>query len=279
MQLGAFNPFFRNHNGLHGTNQDPASFGPQIAESMRKTVLIRYTLIPYLYTLFYNAHLNGGTVVRSLIHEFSSDKKTFDIDEQFLWGSSLLISPVINPGRTFVDAYLPSQARWFDYYSGREVNSGSTRLNAPRDFIPLHVRGGSILPVQEPGKNTDESRKQPFGLIIAPDENGNAFGSLYSDDGESYDSVKAEMFSLFEFNYSSNSTEALVELNLKNDGYLVSNSLNRIRLFGVKTSPKEMLVLGKNFQLEFTFDNISETVEIKNANLAMNSSHKVLIKF
>ena len=74
--------------------------------------MIRYSLLPYLYTLFYNANVNGGTVVRSLIHEFPSDKETHQIDEQFMWGSHLLITPVINPGQTSVNAYLPVRAKW-----------------------------------------------------------------------------------------------------------------------------------------------------------------------
>jgi alpha-glucosidase (family GH31 glycosyl hydrolase) len=112
---------------------------------MRKAILLRYTLNPFLYTLFSEVHQNGGTVVRSLTHEFPKDKGTFNIDEQFLWGSSLLISPVIYQSTTVIEAYFPPQARWYSYYDGREVTStGYNKLVAPRDFIPLHVRGGSV---------------------------------------------------------------------------------------------------------------------------------------
>jgi alpha-glucosidase (family GH31 glycosyl hydrolase) len=78
--------------------------------------VIRYSLLPFLYTLFYNANVNGGTVVRSLIHEFPADKETHSIDEQFLWGSQLLISPVIYPGKITVNAYLPIKSRWYLLY-------------------------------------------------------------------------------------------------------------------------------------------------------------------
>jgi alpha-glucosidase (family GH31 glycosyl hydrolase) len=98
MQLGAFNPFFRNHNSIYNADQDPGVYSSDVVTSIRKVVETRYTLLPYLYTLFYDVHVKGGTVVRSLVHEFSKDKNTHEIDEQFLWGSALLISPVIEQG-------------------------------------------------------------------------------------------------------------------------------------------------------------------------------------
>lgn len=98
MQLGAFNPFFRNHNSINNPNQDPGVYSSDVVQSIKSVVETRYTLLPYLYSLFFKVNIDGGTVVRSLVHEFPSDKNTHDIDEQFLWGSALLISPVIEQG-------------------------------------------------------------------------------------------------------------------------------------------------------------------------------------
>ena len=69
MQLGAFNTFFRNHNGLDGIDQDPAALGPDVAAASREIVDIRYSFLPYLYSLFYQVNQKGGTVIRSLGHE------------------------------------------------------------------------------------------------------------------------------------------------------------------------------------------------------------------
>ena len=86
MQLGAFYPFARNHNSFWATPQDPGYFGPGFAKNARTVLLVRYTLLPYLYTLFYKAHTTGATVVRPLMHEFTSDKNTWQIDRQFYGG-------------------------------------------------------------------------------------------------------------------------------------------------------------------------------------------------
>ncbi|XP_042747732.1 maltase-glucoamylase, intestinal-like [Lagopus leucura] len=99
MQVGAFYPFSRNHNTELCSPQDPAYFGADsiLVTSSIHYLNIRYTLLPYLYTLFYKAHTQGDTVARPLMHEFYSDEATWDVDKQFLWGPALLITPVMDP--------------------------------------------------------------------------------------------------------------------------------------------------------------------------------------
>jgi lysosomal alpha-glucosidase len=75
------------------------SLGQEVAESARKAILMRYTLLPYLYALFWQAHVQGTTVARPLFFEFPNDVQTYDIDEQFLWGPALLIIPVLDEVR------------------------------------------------------------------------------------------------------------------------------------------------------------------------------------
>ncbi|GAA6088330.1 sucrase-isomaltase, intestinal, partial [Tachysurus ichikawai] len=99
MQVGAFYPFSRNHNAQHYKPQDPAAFGADsvLVKSSKHYLSIRYTLLPYLYTLFYKAYDSGDTVVRPVMHEFYSDSATWTVDRQFLWGAHLLITPVLDP--------------------------------------------------------------------------------------------------------------------------------------------------------------------------------------
>lgn len=246
---------------------------------MRKVVVIRYTLLPYLYTLFYQVHTTGGTVVRSLAHEFPRDKLTHDVDEQFLWGSGLLISPVIYQGKTSIEAYLPVQARWYSYYDGKEVNAGWVRLAAPRDFIPLHVRGGSILPTQTAAKNTDDSRRNPFGLIIAPDAELKASGQLYWDDGESYDSISTNQNNLYQFTYSLSANKSTIDITTVRNGYPITNRMTTIRLFDVPSIPQQFLINGIPTAVKYTYDAISRALEMPDLNLNMGTNYKIEISY
>jgi lysosomal alpha-glucosidase len=95
MQLGSFYPFMRNHNDDISEDQDPAAFSLFAQEAMKKTLKIRYTLLPYLYTLFFKSNAYGETVVRPLFFEFTSDLSTHFVDKQFMFGPAFLISPVL----------------------------------------------------------------------------------------------------------------------------------------------------------------------------------------
>uniref|UniRef100_A0A8C0A3V6 Maltase-glucoamylase n=1 Tax=Bos mutus grunniens TaxID=30521 RepID=A0A8C0A3V6_BOSMU len=185
MQLGAFYPFSRNHNTFGTRRQDPVAWDSDFEMFSRKVLQTRYTLLPYLYTLMHKAHAEGSTVVRPLLHEFTEERTTWDIDHQFMLGPAVLISPVLENNTFQVQAYFP-RARWYDYStgSGNESTGEWKVLEAPLDHINLHIRGGYILPWQEPAMNTYSSRQKYMGLIVALDDNGRAEGQLFWDDGQ-----------------------------------------------------------------------------------------------
>ena len=108
--MGAFYPFSRDHNTLGAAPQE-LYLWDSVAEAARNALSIRYQLLPYLYTLFYNAHINGEMVARSLWVNFPSDVTTLSINGQFMWGDAILISPVLDQGSTTVKAYFP-QGYW-----------------------------------------------------------------------------------------------------------------------------------------------------------------------
>ena len=120
---------------------------------------IRYTLLPYYYTLFYKAHTQGSTVIRPLFHEYPTDKTTLDLFLQFLIGPNIMIAPVTDDGKRQVQAYIPS-SHWYNYYSGAKIpyQKQFITLSAPLDTIPILLRGGAIIPTQEFANNTKLAR-------------------------------------------------------------------------------------------------------------------------
>ncbi|XP_036974620.1 maltase-glucoamylase, intestinal [Acanthopagrus latus] len=205
MQLGAFYPYSRNHNGKGNPRQDPVAWDERFANVSRDVLNIRYTLLPYLYTLMYEAHVKGSTVVRPLLHEFVDDKNTYGVYKQFLWGPAFLITPALAKGVTSVDGYVPD-ARWYDYHTAKDVGvrRQTLTMNTPLDHINLHIRGGYIIPWQKAECNTVLSRKNKLGLIVALSDSGTAQGSLFWDDGEGIDTVKKAEYLLTSFSAQSN---------------------------------------------------------------------------
>uniref|UniRef100_A0A3B4D4X4 Lysosomal alpha-glucosidase n=1 Tax=Pygocentrus nattereri TaxID=42514 RepID=A0A3B4D4X4_PYGNA len=189
-QLGAFYPFMRNHNDRP---QEPYVFGQQAQAAMRSVMTLRYSLLPFLYTLFHQAHSSASTVARPLFLEFPSDPNCQTIDKQFLWGSSLLISPVLEEGAVELAAYLPP-GTWYSLYNGQYL-----LLSAPLDTINVHVREGHIIPQQVPGLTTAASRRNPFLLTVALSSEGWARGELFWDDGDSLDTIERGDYSFIFF--------------------------------------------------------------------------------
>jgi len=150
---------------------------------------IRYSLLPYTYTLFHKAHQAGETVLRALAWEFPNDPQLAGVDNQFMSGPALLVTPVLAPLATTVRGVFPGVAegtRWYDWYTLGEVEAApgeNKTLEAPLLHQPIFIRGGYILPIQKAGNTTKTSRLNPWSLIVALDKEGKAEGSLYFDDG------------------------------------------------------------------------------------------------
>ncbi|XP_074786957.1 maltase-glucoamylase-like isoform X2 [Athene noctua] len=247
MQVGAFYPFSRNHNTEKCIPQDPAAFGPDsvLVNSSKHYLNIRYTLLPYLYTLFYKAHTQGDTVMRPLLHEFYSEEATWSVDRQFLWGPGLLITPVLDPGVNVIQAYIPD-AVWYDYESGANIwlRKQWTDMYLPADKMGLHLRGGYVFPFQQPATTTVASRKNPMGLIIALDDNNEAVGELFWDDGESTGTVNSKSYISYDFKVSNN----VLQMNVTNNNYTDPNNLmfEEIKILGLLQEPVAVTVLQNN---------------------------------
>lgn len=198
--LGAFNPFYRNHNELGSIPQEFYRW-PTVADAARKTIDIRYRLLDYLYTAFYRQTQTGEPFLQPLFYVYPSDANTFANQAQFFYGDSLLISPVQDIGQTTVDAYFPKDI-FYDWHTGAVVRGhGATiRLdNISLTEIPIHIRGGSVIPLRaKSAMTTAELRRRGFEILVAPDKKGYASGSLYLDDGESLNTASSQI----EFEYS-----------------------------------------------------------------------------
>ncbi|CAF1225575.1 unnamed protein product [Adineta ricciae] len=276
MQLGAFNPFFRNHNGLRFADQDPGSFSLAVIDSNRRAVETRYRLLPYLYTLFHRVHVSGGTVVRSMAHEFPTDSICWSLDEQFLWGSHLLIAPVIYENHTTKNVYLPSRnERWFNYYTGEEhVTLGNITVAADYDYLPLFLRGGIVLPRQNSAMNTVKSRLTPMNLLIALDREQKAEGSLFWDDGESIDTYERLKYNYYYFSFHIR-TLTILPWTFNYKKMIEETKFNEISIYGLRSSPTKIFLNSKGLpKSKWIYNSSSKVLHMKNLALKIGLTHQ-----
>ncbi|CAL8092195.1 unnamed protein product [Calicophoron daubneyi] len=269
-QVGAFYPFSRSHTDLATIPQDPAVWSPNATAAIRDALKLRYFLLPYFYSLFFRAHLNGTTVVRALADEFPEDLSTHTVNSQFMLGSCVLVTPVLTEGRSAVDGYVPA-GEWINLSTGkRERSRGEQKyFDAPLSVIPVLVRGGCVLPLQVSPETTTFGRKKGLGLFVVLSEvdDGSeravnaaaASGELFWDDGESDPLVYVNVqFAVKErrltIHPSLSSASAAEHLDPR------EIALKFILIIGITKSPREVLYKGRS--LQFVFHQELHTVRI-----------------
>lgn len=187
-QLGIYYPFFRGHAHLDTKRREPWTFGGEHTARIRDAIRRRYQLMPYLYTLFEAANREGSPVARPLWYEFPDDPSTYAREDALMLGPAVLVHPVLHRGAETVRVELPA-GLWYDFDTG-DVVVGPASFDRPvgPDDCPTYVRGGHVIVRRDRARRSVAAmRGDPFVVVVAPDERGEATGEVYLDDGASVD--------------------------------------------------------------------------------------------
>jgi alpha-glucosidase len=190
LQAGVFFPFMRSHTELNSPDKEPWSFGYRDEAINKRSIELRYELLPYIYNAMEQASQNGVPALRPLFLEFPGDENVAGMDDEFLFGDALLIAPILHEGMTERDVYLP-KGGWFDYWTGRQFIGGQTiKVPVTLASIPMFVRGGGFIFRQPVVQSTDQMPGNPLSVLIAPANDSES--SLYEDNGKSLDYRKGD---------------------------------------------------------------------------------------
>jgi len=182
-QLGAFCPIFRSH-GWVWREHVPWAHGAEVEAICRRYAELRYRLLPYTYTLAWQAHADGLPLMRPLVLNYPNDPRVWSLGHEFLWGDDLLVAPVTREGATAWPVYLPAGG-WYDFWTGtRYEGPAGITLDAPLDRLPLLVRAGAIVPMGPVVQHTGERPLDEVTLLIYPE--GASRFVLYEDDGRTH---------------------------------------------------------------------------------------------
>ena len=223
MQYGLFCPVFRSH----GTDapREIWQFGKKgepVYDAISDAINLRYRLLPYLYSIAWQVTSNNESYLRPLFSDFASDKQVWNMTDEFMFGRSILATPILNPQYTqekivkkdamsgwdknevkqegyihgvdwtstkLAERYLPKGAQWYDFWTGKKYNGGQ-KLTIATSFnrVPMFVRAGSILPLGPAMQYVGEKTWEQLELRVYPGADGQFI--LYEDEGDNYNYEK-----------------------------------------------------------------------------------------
>lgn len=189
VSIGAFAPFYRGHSMINSRDSEPWAYGEEVEEISRNYIKLRYRMLPYLYSLFLESSETGIPVSRSLAiyHPYDTHIYQKQYENQFYFGPSILVAPV-ESSKDITKVYLP-EGEWYDLYTDEFHIGGSPAFaDCPIEKLPVFVKGGSILPMQEAGQNTNH-KPETLEIHIYRGNGGSEF-VLYEDDGISFENEK-----------------------------------------------------------------------------------------
>ncbi len=201
MQFGAFCPMMRSH----GTDAPREIYqfgkkGDRVYDAIEKSIKLRYSLLPYIYSASWEVTANQSTMMRALVMDFPADTKALDINDQYMFGKSLLVCPVttsmyskdIEEDFSVVgtrELYLPAGTDWYDFWTGERLTGGQkVKKDTPLDIIPIYVRTGSIIPFGPEVQYATEKKWDNLEIRIYEGANGSF--TLYEDENDNYNYEK-----------------------------------------------------------------------------------------
>jgi alpha-D-xyloside xylohydrolase len=206
LQFGTFTPMMRSH----GTDAPREIYqfgnrGDWTFDAIEKYINIRYQLLPYIYSTAWGVTSGSESFMRALVMDFAADKKTTDISNEYMFGQSILVAPVLESmyvnkvanGQSTIDfstiksrsVYLPNGAEWYDFWTGEKMKGGQeVQKQSPIDVMPLYVKAGSVLPWAPKMQYANEKKWDHLEIRIYPGANGEF--TLYEDENDNYNYEK-----------------------------------------------------------------------------------------
>ncbi|MGK9476436.1 glycoside hydrolase family 31 protein [Melioribacter sp. OK-6-Me] len=215
LQFGAFCPMMRSH----GTDAPREIYqfgkkGEPIYDAIEKFINLRYRLLPYIYSTAWDVTANHSTMMRALVMDFPHDKNALDLNDEYMFGKSLLVCPVTenmynkNKKEDFGTIgkrtlYLPEGTNWYDFWTGEKFTGGQyISRDTPIDIIPLYVKAGSILPIGPKVQYATEKKWDNLEIRIYEGADGEF--TLYEDEGDNYNYEK-KLYSTIIFKWNNKS--------------------------------------------------------------------------
>ncbi|MFC4479907.1 glycoside hydrolase family 31 protein [Flavobacterium chungangensis] len=246
IQLGVFHPFCRTHSsGDHG-NQEPWAFDEEVINITRKFVSLRYQLLPYLYTMFWQYIEEGIPMLKPLVYYDQDDTQTHYRNDEFIFGNQILVCPILEPNAVGRRMYIP-RGEWYNYWTNELFIGGKEIwIDTKFDEIPVFVKAGAIIPKYPVQQYVGELEFDELTLDVYY-KNGKEQSAVYEDAQDGYDYKKGR-YSYLSLRNIGKEKELIIQLH-KEGKYITPYSKYKINLIGLPFKVAEIEI--DNEKIEF----------------------------
>lgn len=255
LQFAAFTPILRPHGtALYEVEPQAFSFPSEAAllpdpwkGMAREAIHKRYSLLPYNYTLAYEQAVNGAPLMAPMYYHFPSDTTVSTLQDQFMWGSSILVAPVLEKGQQQRRFYLPA-GKWYNLGRRKMLDGGQWHSQpVPLHDFPLLFREGSFVVMNENFRqNTSGYKGDSLGVFYVASEKPSTY-RLYNDDGKNKNAVTKRQYQLVHFSSTGVKDKKLQIRVVADKGVYPGKPSRRTFMFTVATErlPAKVMVNGK----------------------------------
>nr|MDA3867089.1 DUF5110 domain-containing protein [Salinivirgaceae bacterium] len=261
IQFGAFCPMMRSHGA--DAPREIYQFGQKgepVYDAIEKYINLRYSLLPYIYSTSWDVTENQSSMMRALVMDFAEDRKALDINDQYMFGKSILVCPVTkglyskNNKADFTtikseEVYLPKGADWFDFWSGEKHSGGqNVSKEVPLDIMPLYVKAGSILPIGPEVQYAEEKVWDKLEIRIYEGADGEFI--LYEDENDNYNYEKG-LYSTIRFSWDD--SKKVLTIDKREGSYpgMINERQFEVKIFGQKNNENTVNYGGKKAVIKF----------------------------
>ncbi|RVT96558.1 DUF4968 domain-containing protein [Mucilaginibacter limnophilus] len=255
IQAGTFAPFMRAHSAGDTKEREPWSFGEPYTSINRKFIELRYRLLPYLYSAFWEHHRYGFPILRPVVMQEQSVLKNHFRQDEFTFGDKILICPVLRPGQKSRKVYLP-KGQWYNFWTNEVVSGGDeVEVLTPLETIPVFIKAGAVIPEYPVMQYVNEKPIEEVKLnIYHSDYEANSF--LFEDHGESF-AYEQDIYSEKKFVVNGDTSSLVMNHSMEGlytpryDGYLFN-------VIGLPFVPAKVSIDGKDIEFAVNSDKILE---------------------
>ena len=259
IQMGVFSPFMRAHSAGDTSEREPWSFGKEYEDINRKFIELRYRLLPYIYSAFWEHHRHDFPILRPLVMHEQENVLTHSIQEIFTFGDKILVAPVSDPGARTKNVYLPAGS-WYNYWTHEHMQGGREyQVAAPLDSMPIFVKAGAVIPESPVMQYVGELEIEE--LIFQIYYSSYEANSFYFEDHD--DTLAFEQNIYLEKKYVVNGDSKSMTINQSIDGLFTPRyETYDLKIIGLPFTPVKVLIDGVEYKGSLSFDEL-QRVRIK----------------